>query len=141
MKLKTIKIKGIYELQELYINSYSPVFSQYWKDNGMKQYLDQESDYDRLKLEIQDTSITYYFIEHNNINVGIIKMKFKSSDEFSKLNNCEIEKMYILPKYSGQGIGKMALTELLNKLKRKKKNYFSYLLFHLIKLPFYFMKN
>ena len=121
MILKPIKINEIFELQDIYLNSYTPIFSDHWDDDGMEIYLNRESDYNRLKSDIQNPFIEYYFIQQNKINVGIIKIKYQSSELFSELENCELEKIYILPEYSGKGLGRLAFSEIIKQTKKNGK--------------------
>lgn len=121
MQLKKIGIHDISELQEVYVNAYVPVFADHWTENGMEFYLERESNTERLKSDVKDADYEYYFIQKNGKNIGFIKTKDKSSDLFPELDNCELEKIYILPEYSGMGIGKMALTEVIDRARLKGK--------------------
>jgi len=121
MQLQKALIHEIVELQNICIESYSQIFANHWTGNGLELYLEQQFGHAQLNIELVDADIEYYFIVNNNINVGFLKLNYKTSHELSEFDNCELEKIYILPQYSGMGIGKMAMTKTIEILKQKAK--------------------
>ena len=124
MDLKKAEQNDISELQKVCATSYSQIFADHWTENGLELYLEREFGIDRLKAELIDTNYEYFFIQNNSENIGFIKVNNKSSSELSELDNCELEKIYILPKYSGMGIGRMAMTEIIKRIRKKGKKLF-----------------
>lgn len=122
--LEKVSINDILELQKICLDSYSQIFANHWTENGLELYLEREFGTRRLKLELTDDNYEYHFIKKNGKNVGFIKINYKSSDELSELDNCELEKIYILPSYSGMGIGKTAMTAIINQVQQKTKKVF-----------------
>ncbi|MCH2193267.1 GNAT family N-acetyltransferase [Kordia sp.] len=123
--LKRATLTDIAELQEICKKSYSQVFADHWTKNGMELYLEQEFGTNRLNSELADDNYEYYFIQYNGENIEFLKMNYKSSRELSELDNCELEKIYILPKHGGKGIGKTVMTQMIKHSQEKnKKNLF-----------------
>ncbi|WP_298503198.1 GNAT family N-acetyltransferase [uncultured Maribacter sp.] len=121
MELKKVNQSDIFELQEVCKSSYSHIFADHWTENGLELYLEQEFGERRLKAELNNTNYEYFFICKHSKNIGFAKVNNKSSLKLSELANSELEKIYILPKYSGMGIGKIALTEIINRIQKKGK--------------------
>ncbi|CAM1369589.1 GNAT family N-acetyltransferase [Tenacibaculum xiamenense] len=126
MILKSITTSDILELQKIYIKAYSSVFSNHWVENGMEQYLAKEADYMGLKSDIESLEHLFYFIQHNKTNVGFIKLNNTVQDSpiASDQDISELEKIYMLPEYSGKGIGKEAMKELIGLVKELGKRHF-----------------
>ncbi len=125
MVLKSITTNDILELQKIYVKAYSSVFSTYWIENGMEQYLTKEADYIGLKSDIESLDHLFYFIKDNTRNVGFIKLNHFTQDPPSEnKDESELEKIYILPEYIGKGIGKEAMRELISLVKGLGKKQF-----------------
>lgn len=125
MNLIEATIEDFKSLQELSKEAYLQNFASHWEENGLDLYLEKEFGDERFKSDLNNTTIGYYFIEFENQNVGFVKMNYKTSDELSDLDNCELEKIYILPKYKGLGLGKLALNAVISEtIKRNKRSLF-----------------
>lgn len=86
---------------------------------------DKEFSKERLASDLADKNAKYYFIEHELKVVGFIKIRNYSITDSSIENSVELEKIYVLPKCKGMGIGKLALNEIIKRNEeRGKKNLF-----------------
>ena len=119
--LEKAKLDDLTELQTLCTECYTQVFANHWNEGGLARYLDQEFGTTRLASDLTDDHHDYYFIEAEENRVGFVKMNFKSSKELSASPNCEIEKIYVLPQYSGQGLGKRAMRDVYDLAKERGK--------------------
>ena len=108
-------------MQGICTKSYSEVFADHWNKNGLEVFLEGQFGSARLKSNLQDVDTEYFFILKGKEKVGFLKVNFRSLDDLSELDNCELEKIYILPAYSGKGIGKLAMTETIDRLKKRGK--------------------
>lgn len=111
-------------LQEICRRAYSEVFSSHWLENGMELYLEKEFNERRLNDELTRSSYDYFFITHNSAIIGFAKVNYQSDSELSELANCELDKIYILPGFSGQGIGQFALNQLIEEVRSRSKKMF-----------------
>lgn len=123
MILKKVTLKNIVQLKELCRQAYTLNFHDHWNAGGLEWYLEKEFGNERLKVDLKDKNITYFFILYNQIPVGFIKLKINAVLDNSLKNISELEKIYILPKYKGMGIGKLALKTLIDKTKKNGKDY------------------
>ncbi len=94
----------------------------------MKLYLEQEFGTNRLNSELKDKCYEYYFIKKEGENIRFLKVNYKSSDKLSELDNCELEKIYILSKYSGMGIGKLEMNQIIINVLKKREKFFIYMI-------------
>ncbi|MDY8136005.1 GNAT family N-acetyltransferase [Aquimarina sp. 2201CG5-10] len=125
MKLLNATLEDFKNLQELSRESYLQNFGSHWEKNGLDLYLENEFGDKRLESDLRDPTIGYYFIVFKNQNVGFLKMNFRTSLRLSDLDNCELEKIYILPKYKGLGLGKLAIKAIVCEIvSRNKKSLF-----------------
>ena len=113
MELLLANKKDIKAHQTIWIEAYSKNFKNHWIKNGFELYIEDQFNEIRLISDIKDSYIDYFFITLNNNPVGFLKIKTKIDNSE---HDCELEKIYILPKYLGQGIGKLALQEIIKKM-------------------------
>jgi len=121
IELVKANVSYLDELQQICIDAYTMIFGDHWIENGLSLYLEDQFNRNRLNQELSSFLCDYFFIRSSNTNIGFAKIKYKTSLEFSKLDNCELEKIYILPKYSGKGIGKYVLGNIIETVKRRDK--------------------
>ena len=119
--IKKANPSDILELQKICKESYFKVFSDHWNKEGCTLYLENQFGTKRLKVDLVDENYGYFFIVEENLNIGFLKVHYKHTSEFSKLNNCELQKIYILPKFSGKGIGKQVLAETIANIRNLGK--------------------
>ena len=123
MELIKASLKNLLELQQICIDSYSLIFANHWVKNGMDLYLNQEFGTERLKSDLTNHNYEYYLIKKEGENIGFLKVNYKSGT-LSELANCELDKIYILPKYSGMGIGKIVMNRIIKRVRDKGKEIF-----------------
>lgn len=124
MELVKALIKDKSALQEICQQSYSEVFANHWTGNGLELYLEEQFGDNRLNSELINPHYDYFFIKQNDAIIGFLKVNYKTATELSESENCELEKIYMLPKYSGMGIGKLAMKEIIKNVKQKGKMLF-----------------
>ena len=119
MVLKKASMTDLQTLREICTNSYAKNFYHHWNENGLEWYLEREFGEERLKADLSNSNLEYYFILHNNNPVGFMKIKHNAVLDEIKNDAVELEKIYVLPKFSGKGIGETALSELITSLKKQ----------------------
>ncbi len=63
MELKQAFINDILTLQAVCTKSYTEIFANHWMNDGLELYLEQEFSTNRLKEQLVDTDIKYFFIQ------------------------------------------------------------------------------
>ena len=112
LEITKVGIEQKKELQEICRLSYAQVFADHWTENGLELYLDEQFNLERLESELSNEDYQYFMVIKENRTIGFAKMNYTNSPELSKSDNCELEKIYILPEFSGSGIGKSVMKEL-----------------------------
>ncbi len=113
MLLKKALLENISELKQICIDGYSIYFGDHWNEDGLEWYLNKQFGDEKLKFDLKDKNIDYYLIHAKSNLVGFIKVNNDSISNLSFEEAAELEKMYVLPKYKGLGIGKKALNEIV----------------------------
>ena len=121
MELRKVRTNQISELRELCYKAYTQNFADHWNDNGLALYLEHEFGNERLTRELQHPSTDYYFMVSKERAVGFIKINYNSYSVLSPLDNCELEKIYLLTQYKGLGFGKLAVKRLITELEQRGK--------------------
>lgn len=119
VQLKKASKENIAELRKICIDCYSIYFGNHWNENGLEWYLDKQFNLIRLKTDLKNTDVDYYFINIIDVPVGFIKINYNSVSNLVVDPCSELEKMYVLPKYKGKGIGKMAMRKVMNITQKK----------------------
>ena len=113
MQLKKASLEDVYELRQICIKGYSIYFGDHWNENGLEWYLNKQFGDGKLESDLNDKNIDYYLIYKKNSLAGFIKVNNNSIPNSLFKDASELEKMYLLPKYKGLGIGKKALSKVI----------------------------
>ena len=74
--------------------------------------------------EIQNKNSTFYFILSNKTIVGYFKLNQNDAqNELFTKPSIELERIYVLPDFQGQGIGKIALFKIIKLAQEKKVDF------------------
>ncbi|MGI9551866.1 MAG: GNAT family N-acetyltransferase [Aurantibacter sp.] len=109
------------ELRQICVEGYSIYFGDHWNENGLEWYLNKQFGDEKLKSDLKDKNVDYYLIQAKGKPVGFIKVNNNSITNLSFEGGAELEKMYVLPKYKGLGIGKKALNEIMKITQKRGK--------------------
>lgn len=118
MQLEKATSDSIAVLQEICIAAYAQNFAHHWEANGLDLYLADQFSIERLAADVSNPNFVYYFIKASAKPIGFIKVKLTADlTTFRKEETVELEKIYVLPEMKGQGIGKKALTAIIQEMK------------------------
>lgn len=120
--LKKVTIDDRKQLQQISRKAYYLNYFDHWNSQaGIESYLEDQFGDARLTNDLSNKNVVYHFIKFHEKTVGFTKLNL-TPRQFSDLSCCELEKIYLLPKYIGKGIGKKALKENLSFAQRKQKS-------------------
>lgn len=119
VKLQKAIIAEIAELKKVCIDAYSKNFYHHWNEGGLEWYLEREFSIEKLKSDLSDKETEYYFVKNDSKNVGFLKIRYGTKEDLLLEETVELEKIYVLPEYKGMGIGKVALNEIIEKIKEQ----------------------
>ena len=121
VQLENVSKENISELRPICIDCYSVYFGDHWNENGLDWYLDKQFNHKKLKSDLNNKDVDYYFINVIDNPVGFIKINNNSVSNLFVDPYAELEKMYVLPKFKGKGIGKKALKKAIKIIQEKGK--------------------
>ncbi|MBT8294344.1 MAG: GNAT family N-acetyltransferase [Eudoraea sp.] len=93
------------------IKAYKEHYLHLWKNNDPTPYIEESFTIEVVRLELKDKSALLWLIYQGNKAVGILKL-IKDAPIAPHISKATVflEKIYILNKYSGTGIGSLALS-------------------------------
>jgi len=125
MQLEKVNPTEIEALQAICIAAYTKNFAHHWNGNGLAIYIDNQFSAERLTADLKNSTLNYFFIKVKGKPIGFIKLNLAATfEDYAKTEVAELEKMYVLPEMKGQGIGKKALTEIIQQMKNIDKKAF-----------------
>lgn len=125
MILEKVTSDKIEVLQAICIAAYTQNFAHHWEGNGLALYLENQFNTNQIAADLASPTLAYYFIKMDNLPIGFIKLNLSVPfDNYSAAEVAELEKMYVLPERKGQGIGKKALSAIIQEVKETDKKIF-----------------
>lgn len=107
--------------------SRSTFVTAFEKDNDPEyfwDYINSAFNPETILEEIQNKNSTFYFILSNKTIVGYFKLNQEDAqNELFTKPSIELERIYVLPDFQGQGIGKIALFKIIKLAQEKKVDF------------------
>ncbi len=113
--LKLIHINDHDKLYSLMNEIYPPVYNYLWNDNRTS-YLSKIYSLENLTYELNESDSLYYFIHHQSVIIGILKIK-----KNIKTQIIHLQRIYLHSKYQSKGIGKILFNWIENTFKSNFK--------------------
>ncbi|MGB5385759.1 MAG: GNAT family N-acetyltransferase [Eudoraea sp.] len=93
------------------IKAYKEHYLHLWKNNDPTPYIEESFTIDVVRHELKDNLLSHWLIYKGDTAVGILKLiKDAPIGPFNLKESILLEKIYILNKFSGKGIGSLALS-------------------------------
>ncbi|WP_405411413.1 GNAT family N-acetyltransferase [Maribacter sp. Asnod1-A12] len=126
MELK-YKLCSLKDLEELRLISEQTFVTAFEKDNDpidFKNYIDKAFAIEKIKGELLNKNSNFYFAYHNSKVIGYFKLNVGDAQTDLKTEeSIELERIYVLADYQGNGLGKHILDYIkglaLSKSKKK----------------------
>lgn len=120
ISLRKAGLTEVADLQQLCKETYSLYFAGHWVGPGLELYLEEQFGSKVLKTDLQGSVVDYFYIMYEENLVGFLKINYQAAlEDFPNKSICELEKMYIYRKFKGNGIGKIALYQLIDIVQQK----------------------
>jgi ribosomal protein S18 acetylase RimI-like enzyme len=100
---------------------YPQSFTYLWDDAGA-WYTEATYNADTLRAEIADANARFYFLEVDGRRVGYLKLKLER-DLDGEPGGLEIERIYLLREYAGQGLGARMMAFALDIARQLHRRY------------------
>jgi diamine N-acetyltransferase len=125
-QIRKCHVSDVLQLQALAIKTYHETFAATNSDSLLKQYYEQSLNLEKLEAQLQNTNSEFYFITsgENEEVTGFLKLNIDDAQtDILDPNALEIEKIYILREFVGQGLGKKLINFSIERALQQKKVY------------------
>ena len=110
-------IKG---LQRIGRETFAASFGAENSASDMQKYLDENFNTEKVKSELENPDAEFYFAETDQQIVGYLKINTGNAQTETLIENAlEIERIYVLAPYQGQGVGRLLFDKALEIAKSK----------------------
>jgi ribosomal protein S18 acetylase RimI-like enzyme len=101
-------------LQQISQQTFLETFADVKSPENMSRYLTENISVDKLRTELSNEDSTFCFLEADPNVIGYLKINIGSAQTENKYErSLEIERIYVLGSYQGQGTGKILLDHAL----------------------------
>jgi ribosomal protein S18 acetylase RimI-like enzyme len=122
--LKLATLDDVPLLENIGRETYRQHFSGIWSTKGLSQYLDTHFSRPILREQVKSSFIQYFFPVYQREPAGLMKTKTDSRIPVTPFDNgFELEKIYLLTRFTGKGIGTTALAECVSMAKDKSEKF------------------
>lgn len=122
----TYKLCSLSELEQLREISEQTFVIAFAKDNDptdFKHYIEQAFALEKIKEEFLNPNSDFYFVRANNEVVGYFKLNVHEAQSDLKYDDSiELERIYVLQKYQGLGLGEQVLFHIKKLAQERNKN-------------------
>jgi len=105
-------------------STFSTAFEKANNADDFKTYIDQAFSRKTLSSELNNANTSFYFVFDNTNLVGYFKLNENDAQtDLKTTKSLELERIYILENFQGNGIGKWILEEVKKIAKSKQKKF------------------
>ncbi|MDF2613047.1 MAG: acetyltransferase [Clostridia bacterium] len=111
-------------LQDIAYHTYDETFSPLNKAATMAAYLEDAFNLEKLKQELHNQHSMFYFLYRDKVLTGYMKLNdFGAQTDIYDPEALEIERIYLLKEYQGEGLGQVLMDEAIEKARQMDKHY------------------
>ena len=116
------RMNDLHSLKELAIQTFTDTYMKYNKKSDMESYIKKNFNSEQLKSEIESTESMYFIIKVLDTPAAYIKLnQYSAQTEQLFYDSLEIERIYVLPKHKGCGLGRLMINKAIEIAKKEKK--------------------
>lgn len=102
-----VSMDEVTDLRSLCIQTFAEAFAEQNTHENIEAYTRSAFNLEQLQLELKQENARWFFLILDNKKIGYTKLNlFRDSDENVVLDTMELQRIYILKKYHGNGYGK-----------------------------------
>lgn len=111
-------------LRNISYQTYDDTFREMNTVSSMIAYLEQAFDIHKLRGELSNSNSLFYFLHKEDEAAGYLKLnEYKVQTDINDPNSLEVERIYILKKFQGQGLGSILLNKAVEIASLRDKHY------------------
>lgn len=123
ISLEKISVSDVEWLQEISTQTFIETFAAVNTESNMAKYLAESLSISTLTDELLREGSEFYFAKIENQIVGYLKLNFgHAQTESMGDNSIEIERIYVLKDFLGQGIGQFMFDKAIEMARQKRLN-------------------
>lgn len=104
--------------------TFQETFAGYNAPSEMQAYLDRAYEIEKLRGEIQNEHMQFYFLYFNGVLAGYLKLnEAPAQTEFQDNDALEIERIYIAREFQGCGLGRFLINKAVETARARRKRY------------------
>jgi ribosomal protein S18 acetylase RimI-like enzyme len=112
--IRKCDIADIEKLLEISRTTFSATFSTFNTVENMEKYLSRHITREKLLDELKNPGSEFYFAMNDEQVIGYLKLnRGKAQTELKSENSLEIERIYVVKQYQGEGMGKLLLSKAI----------------------------
>lgn len=120
MNIRKVSLNDIEHLREIGKLTFTETFSSDNSEENMKEYLENGFSTEKIKSELIDKNVEFYFAELDGKVIGYLKVNVgESQTEMVVKNALEIERIYVLKEFHGKKVGQILYDKALELAKEK----------------------
>lgn len=112
------------DYQKISVKTYQETFADMNTKANMQAYLEESFNLEKLKNEWSKESSFFYFIYHSEELAGYMKLnEFKAQTDIYDPLSLEVERIYVLSGFQGNGLGRHLMDKAVAVGKERKLTY------------------
>ncbi|HHW00964.1 MAG TPA: GNAT family N-acetyltransferase [Clostridiaceae bacterium] len=114
----------LFTLRELSCKTFGDTFGHMNTPSNMKAYLERAYNIDKLCGELSNSNSAFYFLYADEKLAGYLKLnEYKAQTDIFDPQSLEIERIYLLKKFQGKGLGSFLIKKAIDIANMRKKSY------------------
>ncbi len=124
IRIRKAKLEDDFLLQQVAKQSFMDAFANANTAEDLANYLSESFALPRLRAALNNSKVQYYLVYRATLVVGYLKLNLEEAQtQFQDPAGLEIERIYLLRGYYGQGIGKILLDQAIQVARDLNKTY------------------
>jgi len=111
-------------LQHMAVATFTDTYGAMNTAEDMQAYVNTHFNAGRIQAELANAEVAYYFIYKGGSHAGYIRLNYGSQQtDLQDVKAIEIERIYVLPAFKGQGLGGLMIAHACQLAKAQRLSY------------------
>ena len=117
-------LKDIEQIKYISEKTFCETFMNDNSKEDMENYLKTHFSYEQIESEVREQGSKFFIVKDNEEVAAYMKVNLdKAQTEKGHSNTLEVQRIYVLKKYKGKGVGKLLMQKAIKIAKDIKLNY------------------
>lgn len=122
--IRLCTMDDLHELRSLSISTFCEIFAPMNTAEDMENYLATSFDEAKFLRELSDSNTEFFFVYSGEELAGYMKLnEAPSQSDVNDKTSLEIERIYVLSKYQGEGLGALLMDKAISTARERDKEY------------------